>query len=70
MPRIEKHRSLSLVIFIAVLGMTAVSGAALFFAAHLWMAPTVSQQSVMQSMDFAWKAGIGAILALLGAKLN
>ncbi|HEV2549971.1 MAG TPA: hypothetical protein VGU20_21855 [Stellaceae bacterium] len=68
MPQIEKHVSAFLVVFLAVIAITIASGAALFLAAHFWAQPTPSQQSTMQSMDFAWKAGVGAILALLGVK--
>lgn len=58
------------VVFRAVVVMTAGSGVVLVVAANLWIDPTAVQQSVMQSMDFAWKAGVGAILALLGARPN
>jgi hypothetical protein len=38
--------------------------------ASSWGAPTASQKEVFDAMGFAWKAGFGAIVGLLGGKVT
>ena len=55
-------------IFVAVFAITVLSGVAQIVMAALWDAPTGLQQDVFSAMGFAWKAGFGAIVGLLGGK--
>ena len=55
-------------VFLAVVAITILAGFAQVAMASVWTSPTQAQMSVIESMGFAWKAGIGAILAMLGSK--
>ena len=53
---------------ITVLAITVLSGMAEIALANVWSVPTPNQQSAFEGFNFAWKAGIGAILGLIGGK--
>jgi hypothetical protein len=55
-------------IFLAVLALTILAGLALITLASIWTSPTELQKQAFSAMDFAWKAGLGAIFGLLGGK--
>jgi hypothetical protein len=55
-------------IFITVVTITVLSGVGQIVLAGIWLSPTPDQQSAFEALDFAWKAGIGAIFGLLGGK--
>jgi hypothetical protein len=55
-------------IFLAVLAITILAGVALIILASTWSSPTDLQKQTYAAMDFAWKAGLGAIFGLLGGK--
>ena len=55
-------------VFRGVLIVTIGSGLAQVMMAAFWTDPNSVQTSVIASMDFAWKAGVGAILGMLGSK--
>jgi hypothetical protein len=57
-------------VFFAVLIITILCGIAELILAAIWEKPTTNQQAAFQAMDFAWKAGLGAILGLLGGKVT
>lgn len=57
-------------VFVTVLAITVLSGAAQIVMASFWANPNGLQQEVFSAMDFAWKAGFGAIVGLLGAKAS
>jgi hypothetical protein len=57
-------------IFLTVVGITLLSGAAEIMLATLWVSPTADQQSAFEAVGFAWKAGIGAIFGLLGTRIT
>jgi hypothetical protein len=56
-------------VFIAVLVVTISCGIAELVLASVWEKPTTNQQAAFEAMGFAWKAGLGAILGLLGGKV-
>jgi hypothetical protein len=57
------------VLLLFVFGLTVVTGAAqLMLALALGEHPTPMQQQAFAAMNFAWQAGLGAILGLLGGK--
>jgi hypothetical protein len=56
-------------LFYIVLAITLLSGIAEFIIAYVLHGPTTDfQKGVFSDMQFAWKAGIGAIFGLLGGK--
>jgi len=55
-------------VFWTVVAIVVIAGVAQFAMADRWAAPTPIQQSTFEAAGFAWKAGIGAILGLLGGK--
>ena len=55
---------------IIVLLITVLSGIAEIILANVWLNPTSNQQSAFEGFSFAWKAGIGAILGLVGSKVT
>jgi hypothetical protein len=57
-------------IFFAVLILTILAGIAEIAMAAAWPTPTDQQHQVFLAMDFAWKAGFGAIVGLLGGKAS
>jgi hypothetical protein len=57
-------------VFLAVLGITVLSGLIEIAIAVQWPAPTANQQATFESFGFAWKAGLGAIFGLLGGKVT
>ena len=57
-------------VFITVVMITVLTGAAELFLASVWTNPTRNQQTAFEAMGFAWKSGIGAIFGLLGGKLT
>ena len=57
-------------IFRGVLFITLGAGIAQVAMAAFWTVPTAVQLSVIESMGFAWKAGIGAIFGMLGGKFT
>jgi hypothetical protein len=38
--------------------------------ASIWGKPSAQQEQVFEAMGFAWKAGFGAIVGLLGGKVT
>ena len=50
--------------------ITVASGLAEIILAAVWSNPTANQQTAFAAMDFAWKAGIGALFGLLSGKSN
>jgi hypothetical protein len=57
-------------VFLVVAAITVLSGVASIVLAGWWLTPTQNEQNVFDSMGFAWKAGIGAILGLIGGKAS
>ena len=57
-------------VFRGVLFITIGAGVAQIIMAAFWTAPTTVQLSVIESMGFAWKAGIGAVFGMLGGKFT
>jgi hypothetical protein len=57
-------------VFLVVAAITVLSGIASIVLAGWWLTPTQNEQNVFDSMSFAWKAGIGAILGLIGGKAS
>jgi|GEM_PF-1180594 len=57
-------------VFLSVLGLTILAGAAEVIMAAYWTAPTSNQQSAFEAASFVWKAGVGAILGLVGGKVT
>ena len=57
-------------IFYGVLLITIGAGVGQVLLAGLWVHPTSVQLSVIESLGFAWKAGIGAIFGLLGGEFT
>jgi hypothetical protein len=57
-------------VFVSVLAITVGSGLAAVLIAYLWIDPTHNQQAIFDALDFAWKAGIGAIFGLLGGRIT
>ncbi len=55
-------------VFLTVVTITVLVGVAEIVLAAVWTTPTPNEQTAFEAMDFAWKAGIGAILGLLGGK--
>lgn len=56
-------------VFLCVFGFIVVCGIASGVMAGIWTTPTNAQGNVMASFDFAWKAGVGTLLGLLGGKV-
>jgi hypothetical protein len=56
-------------VFLTVSAATLFSALVQLGIAHSWPQPTPVQQATFESFAFAWKAGFGAILGLLGGKL-
>ncbi len=56
--------------FISVLAITVFAGVAEIIMASIWGTPTGLQQQSFLAMDFAWKAGFGALVGLLGGKVS
>jgi hypothetical protein len=54
--------------FWAVLAITVATLIGLLWTAAAWPHPTPAQQHVNDVMDFAFKAGFGGIIGLLGGK--
>ena len=57
-------------VFLSVLAITVLCGIAQLILAGIWPQPTANQQAAFEAMGFAWKAGLGAILGLLGGKVT
>jgi len=57
-------------VFLSVLALTIMSGAATVFFAWVWEEPTRNQQATFDAVSFTWKLGMGAILGLLGGKVT
>ena len=57
-------------VFLSVLGLTILAGAAEVIMAAYWTAPSANQQSAFEAASFVWKAGVGAILGLVGGKVT
>jgi hypothetical protein len=57
-------------VFLTVLGIVVLAGAAEVVMAAVWINPTPDQQSTFEAVGFGWKAGIGAIFGLLGGKIS
>jgi hypothetical protein len=57
-------------VFGAVVAITVLAGIAEIAMASIWTTPTEFQHEVFSAMDFAWKAGFGAIVGLLGGKAS
>jgi len=55
-------------LILATVAITAGAGLTEVVLAFAWRSPTANQQTAFAAMDFAWKAGIGAIFGLLGGK--
>jgi hypothetical protein len=53
-----------------VVAITVLSGIAEIVLADIWPNPKSNQQSTFEGFNFAWKAGIGAILGLVGGKVT
>jgi hypothetical protein len=53
-----------------VLLITIGAGLGQVLLAALWAAPTAVQLFVIESLGFAWKAGVGAIFGLLGSEFT
>jgi len=58
------------IVFLAVFAITLISGIAQILMALAWDEPTGNQQAVFEGFGFAWKAGIGAVIGLLGGKVT
>lgn len=56
-------------VFLTIVVITVLCGAADIAMAGVWSDPTSMQQSAFEAAGFAWKAGIGAILGLIGGKV-
>jgi hypothetical protein len=57
-------------VFWSVLLITVAAGVLQIVLANYWLTPTPNQQASFEAMSFAWKAGLGAILGLLGGKVT
>ena len=57
-------------VFLSILLLTVVCGAAQLVLASVWTDPTPNQQGAFEAMGFAWKAGLGSIFGLLGGKVT
>lgn len=57
-------------VFLSVLGLTILGGVAEVIMAACWTAPTPNQQSAFEAAAFVWKAGVGAVLGLVGGKVT
>src|SRR5262245_4883594 len=55
-------------IFLTVVAITFVGFIAEIAMAAYWTSPTADQHNVVLAADFAWKAGVGAIVGLLSGK--
>jgi hypothetical protein len=66
---VRRHSFPFKLVFMSVLAITIGSGAADIAIAYFWTDPTHNQQAIFDALDFAWKAGIGAIFGLLGGKV-
>src|SRR5690348_10490900 len=56
------------IVVIAAITITVLAGGAEIILASLWTNPTPNQQTAFTAMDTVLKAGVGAIIGLLGGK--
>lgn len=56
--------------FLVVVAIVFMSAIGLYLMAGYWLTPSPNQQTVFNAAEFAFKAGIGAILGLLGGKVT
>lgn len=57
-------------VFLTIVALTLICGITHVLLAAVWESPTPNQQSAFDAMGFAWKAGVGAILGLIGGKIT
>jgi len=57
-------------VFLSVFGLVILCGVGSAVLAGIWTEPTNAQGTAMASCDFAWKAGVGTLLGLLGGKVT
>ncbi len=55
-------------VFSVAAAITMFAGCVLLYAASMWTEPSQVQLSLIQTMDFTWKAGVGAIFVMLSSK--
>lgn len=73
--KVESRRSTTLsprfkLVFLSVLALTILAAIGAFVHAAWFRSPTPNQQNVFEALEFTWKAGLGAILGLLGGKVT
>jgi hypothetical protein len=55
-------------LILVTVAIAVASGLAEIILAAVWSNPTANQQTAFAAMDFAWKAGIGALFGLISGK--
>lgn len=69
-PRVAVLSPAFKLVFLSVLLLTVLCGAAQLALASVWTVPSANQQDAFLAMGFAWKAGLGSIFGLLGGKVT